>query len=829
MTTEDKDTRVDLDDILRQAITQDAVNEILFKFGAEKTIVNTEAANVARYANFRVQLFKHKKYILCPVPFFFDSERHIETGFALDVDIDYFVVLPYLQNYKLHKMLLLYSLPHCVHRGITVDAERYETISDEVKSTSNIASAMLFVTNLINDLAVGIDAPFEFFDSKLYLQLINRVLSVKDKRWVNPKIAEMRFKQLARQLDDLDPSNEFYENNRRRAMLSLAFFLFGFEDSIPNDGFFNHVTRDIIEPYALDILNYIVQSIESRNQHHIFSIENFIKLARYCTPSAIRPSIDAAFRIIMKEHQFEQGAALIDATGVRPGPEFARAVFKALYNQPDDLETVRVAEQVAKLTGIRPSEEFFRNLFQIDKFWFPQRKQAVFWINARFNELRVAKLAEMLSNKDIIGQYDGRARNIIILSIIDALFSWHIQPEKARTDDTPYVFKMLFSTGQEPAYVDDINVEPLAPHAHHIYAYLLSNNCIKEARQFHARIKIKPAIKEFQFHTIIKKSMAVLQGAREPRVDDVGDIIRNIAWLRDITGFKVIFDTGIAIHQFDRLLRACKIHEASILQALFGKTIPPIDEAVREAYEQAYLDYKFDDAALIEFLTGKKADASVIHMVYDVRLAQGLNDDLKELAKRTGILPNKKTVHEAFKTLFQQRKFQDASELRSWAGIAPDQRDVDKCFKELVAARDFTAAKDLLEASSRALGAETVQDVFRELVRLGRIADAQGFQRLSHARPEPRMIRSRLRVLVVDGRLDDARRISEWTGMMPEDYVVDDEMTTLLTQGHVHEARQLAEWTGRKPTKKILELVARVLEIDNDLDAVKSLKEWALE
>jgi hypothetical protein len=218
--------RLFLESIVARAVDPEAIQGILQQFAIENTITAPDLENWTRFARVKIRQVGGTLYILCPVPIFSDDARHLETGFAIDIDQDHFDVYPYMHDNASSEVLILNRLPHCVVRAIKMTASSYQEIGDSLKAVANETSAVLFISNLYTELGAGLDSPIEFFDNKLFQQLIGKVLSVKDGKWVNTRIVRARFDQLMYQLDHLALDSSFHEESKKRVMASLAHFLF---------------------------------------------------------------------------------------------------------------------------------------------------------------------------------------------------------------------------------------------------------------------------------------------------------------------------------------------------------------------------------------------------------------------------------------------------------------------------------------------------------------------------------------------------------------------------------------------------------------------------
>ncbi|NMC06231.1 MAG: hypothetical protein GYA24_13530 [Candidatus Lokiarchaeota archaeon] len=236
--------------ILERALDPAVIDGILKAFGMRKAKRVARVEHIKADARFRVEKIEDFHYILCPVPCFYDAARKMECGFAIDVDQDHFDVLPYMHDRGTGAYRVFGELPHCVHMALNVHGTDYTRVSDNLKESVNENSAIYFINHLLSDLAMGDDAPFDIFESKLYLQLINRLVETGDPCWCNEKLVEQKLAQLVAQIEGLDPADPFYENNLTRVGVYLSQFLFGYEDSMEARGFASLVSKDVIKKHA---------------------------------------------------------------------------------------------------------------------------------------------------------------------------------------------------------------------------------------------------------------------------------------------------------------------------------------------------------------------------------------------------------------------------------------------------------------------------------------------------------------------------------------------------------------------------------------------------
>ncbi|MDD5417362.1 MAG: hypothetical protein PHW96_00550, partial [Candidatus Nanoarchaeia archaeon] len=356
---------MELQEILEQALNPEAIIEITSKYSPEHSLIleNKESTETAQFSRFRIQKINGKDYIICPIPFLFNEERKIETGFAIDVSQDYFMVYPFMQNWNDKKTLILQKLPHCVHKAIKLDTSKNE-ISEEIVQTANETSAILFISNMLNDLSVGIESPLEFFDDKLYQQLINRILTVKEPGWENKKVIDLRFKQILKQYEytEMDPENPMYENNMLRNNISLCNLLFGCEDNFPNQGLISFLPKEekCIEPYVNDLYQLLFSGLPEHNMTK--TIKNVEKLCEFTNILPRNELVQEAYRYILeciKDTKFPSyipiALRLKQATNIPVGIEH-KDLINIIYNDLIRNNNLHSAENLYELTNILPTE-----------------------------------------------------------------------------------------------------------------------------------------------------------------------------------------------------------------------------------------------------------------------------------------------------------------------------------------------------------------------------------------------------------------------------------------------------------------------------------------
>ncbi|MBD3312221.1 hypothetical protein GF352_02075 [archaeon] len=295
-------------EFLDEVLNPEVLSEIVDKYSSNslvKTLVNNNVEEGAKYSMVRVERINSEEYILCPVLDLFDEELNNEVGFAVSVDQDYFDVYAYECNHNKGKYKVLSKLPHCVHKSVTLEGSDYSKVSESVKKTANIDSAILFINNYLTDQAIGLDSPIELFDNKLYQQLINR-LTIHGN---NKKAVSLRLDALLKNYDYLDENDPMYENNLNRANVHLINFLFGCEDNINNKGFIKMIKPEQIKKHIQKIYDTLFK------KGWIFEVKRLIEI------SGIQPkkeTIQKYYDSFLKRGLISSAKRLRRMSGIKP-------------------------------------------------------------------------------------------------------------------------------------------------------------------------------------------------------------------------------------------------------------------------------------------------------------------------------------------------------------------------------------------------------------------------------------------------------------------------------------------------------------------------------
>jgi len=356
-------------EVLNQALNKDVLSEIISKYSDNiwvKTLINNSAGGDAKYLMVRPKMIEGIEYILCPVLGLFDEASNNEVGFAISVDQDYFDVYAYEHNHNNNESKVLNKLPHCIHKAVLLDGSDYSRISDEVKMTANIDSAILFINNYLTDQAIGLDSPFELFDNKLYQQLINRLTTHGN----NKKAVNLRLESLLENYDYLDENDPLYENNLLRANTHLTNFLFGCEDSIESKGFRHMIKPEQIKTHIQQLYNSLFQQGWIRDAK---DLSNW---------SGIQPKeevVQTGYEKLFQKGRIRDARDLSKWSGIQPKEEVVQTGYEALFQQG----WIGDARYLSEWSGIQPifKEEavqtHYEALFQ--KGWISNAKDLSNW------------------------------------------------------------------------------------------------------------------------------------------------------------------------------------------------------------------------------------------------------------------------------------------------------------------------------------------------------------------------------------------------------------------------------------------------------------------
>ncbi len=794
-----------LESIVARALDPESIASLVQQFAVEKTLGMPGLTSHARDARVRIQSLAGTPYILCPVPPLFDETRGIETGFALDVDQDHFDVYPFMCSHESGEHIILSRLPHCVVRAIKVDAGSYQAIDDKLKEVANESSAILFISNLYTELGVGLDSPVEFFDDRLFQQLIGKVLSVKEGKWVNYRIVSLRFNQLIRQLDMLDEGSTSYAENKQRVIANLAHFVFEttriirIEDllaSVDPEAFYS-----IIDPVIAHLLSnrdYAIVSEMIKNACYraprgvlapVFSrlvagghFDHALALERvtgqsYCTDVAIARD---AYAITMRAGSISR----IDSIASFLGIPFDADPAEIRRTVNDLVSTGRVADaiELERLAGgsYKPDENVVREAFatllaggrvsealRLDQ-WTGISYQAT-------EEEVVATAVPLLAKGDI--------------AAVELLISWTRVAWHPRKEDVQGILSELVRQGRVDSaiaveswsktmyesQVQDIQAgyKALLPDAK---AILLN---IDIAKRLGTWIKVPPA-EEFVHELYTTALHAPVDEDR--RLDSLSSLL-------DWTGVKPRSTPIIA--EFKAALRPGQLKNGSVsfirrLSELAGIRVPSTlaSEAFTALLSPPLRSYSIDDAAQLFALTGSKPGLDLIQTAYRCILERQVID-LKETPVAA------------------------ARRLQDWTSIPPNESV-----------------------------ARTGQDL--ALLR-GDLASARGIGDWMGIKPSAGLVRDAIAVLLqhpdpVGEWHDMVVEIANWTGIKPDDGMIQSAYTVILlgrwlTPESIEAAESLDRLTHVEPETKIVdkarEKLAREVQLGYERSEVsRMLEDW---
>ena len=357
-------------EVLNKALNSDALAEIMSKYsdnGLVKFLVNSGAARDASHSMVRPENVDGAEYLLCPVLNLFDEELNNEVGFAVSVDEDHFDVYAYEHNYDNGKSKVFSKLPHCVHKAIVLEGSDYSQISDEVKITANIDSAILFINNYLTDQAVGLDSPVEFFDNKLYQQLINRLTSSG-----NNKVIKLRLETLLKNYETLDEDDAMYENNLERANIHLINFLFGCEDNISNQGLLQKIETEPIKPHIQQLYNSLIQNGWMYNAKELEEWSNI-------QPHFNKNIIQKAYKNLIQNGFIKYAKELKEWTNIQPPENIIQKEYEKLIQKG----WIGNAKQLNEWTNIQPDKNIIQKEYEklIQNRMIEDAKKLYEWTN----------------------------------------------------------------------------------------------------------------------------------------------------------------------------------------------------------------------------------------------------------------------------------------------------------------------------------------------------------------------------------------------------------------------------------------------------------------
>ncbi|MHA1274293.1 MAG: hypothetical protein ACTSQS_12780, partial [Promethearchaeota archaeon] len=363
-------------------------------------------------------------YLLLPVPHLYNDEKDIEAGFAVNATPDNFDVYAYMYNYNSDELLILSKLPHCVHKAFVLDAQDYELIEERDVSLPNRMSAILFISNYLTDLKAGIKGtPMDYFDDKLYQQLITRLISVHEPNWCSDKLIELRFNQLLENYNQLNENDELYKNSLLRANIHMINFLFGCEDNISNKGFLTHIDPSKFKPYIQKLYQSLIIELELK-KIKVLSEWSGVK------PKFNKSIIQSYYKELFEKQKIDDVKSLIEFSGIMPNEEDIQHAYKSLFEK----SLISLARKLLRFVKIKPNNSIIQSYC---KTLLDQNK-----INST---KELFKLSGIKSIEDIVQScYKVLFKKQKIHDIINLIEFSGILPNE---EDIQYAYKLLFENG----------------------------------------------------------------------------------------------------------------------------------------------------------------------------------------------------------------------------------------------------------------------------------------------------------------------------------------------------------------------------------------------
>ncbi|MHA1283432.1 MAG: hypothetical protein ACTSQP_13065, partial [Promethearchaeota archaeon] len=342
-------------------LLKDISPELMAKLNVEgKVLINKDIKKQARQY-LRIVSKNNCDYLLLPVPHLYNDEKDIEAGFAVNATPDNFDVYAYMYNYNSDELLILFKLPHCVHKAFVLDAENYELIEERDVSLPNRMSAILFINNYLTDLKAGIKGtPMDYFDDKLYQQLITRLISVHDPNWCSDKLIELRFNQLLENYKIINENDPLYESNLLRANVHLINFLFGCEDNISNKGFLTRIDPSKFKPYIQKLYQSLIIKLELK-KIKVLSEWSGVK------PEFNKSTIQSYYKSLFEKQKIDDVKSLFEFSGIMPNEEDIQYAYKILLEKG----LISLARKLLWFVKIKPNDYIIQSCY---KDLFEKRK-----------------------------------------------------------------------------------------------------------------------------------------------------------------------------------------------------------------------------------------------------------------------------------------------------------------------------------------------------------------------------------------------------------------------------------------------------------------------
>jgi hypothetical protein len=765
-----------LESIVARAVDTDSIAGILEQFEVERSISAPEVATWARQSSVRVHNVNGTEYIFCPVPLFYDEERGVEIGFAIDVDQDHFDVYPYLFKGS-NEYTILTKLPHCVVRAIKIDATSYEEVTDTLKDVANESSAILFISNLYTELEAGARSPVEFFDDGLFQQLLTRVLGIKGATAASNRLITIRFDQLLRQLDGLDESMPSFKERRARALVGLGRFLFDTVRVVGIDALFEHVDREKFGAIIDNALKALIDGHELA-----ITLELILELAEVLDPATIQAT-------------------------------FAVLVSRGHYNQAMKLET-RLKHVFGKDEGV------VQQVFEITiKDGLIDRLPAL----ERFFDTHVIVRPSVLQQacNDLV-----REGSIARAMELERVSGMKCQPEER---DIEAAYSRLLSVGK----VDEAialetwtGVAFQADDERQVQSAInrmIVDGDIDQAIRLAEWIHTSPSPDQLQVMVASKRLV------RLGRVDEAS---RLVVW----AGFEWTPVEADVQEGYARVLGlaepvAQRVAKAKAIEATTN--IPVQESIIMAVYDRIFTEAQGDldrlhDAAAIHEWSDVSPPRDIVQDAFKaifvaMRDNQRLIWDAQTLAGWAGTMPKATAVLAEYKHYLKQQIFQTQNismvlQLASWTGMEIPAPMVQDGFTSLLSppirSDGLTNAEMLSEATGLKPPDQLVQETFRCIferqvidIRAPPVVVAQQLSKWTGIEPSPAMAKTGQEAALFRGDIAMARDIESWLALTPANETILDAYRCLFQSedADVGKISELEAWTGVAPTNEMVQ------------------------
>ena len=807
-----------LTSILEQSVKPEAIQEILRLFHVEKTLAIDDPCKIASWANYRVDEIDHQNYILCPVPFLHDPKTGIEVGFAIDVDVDSFMVYPYLHDEARKRSIVLDNLPHCVHAAIVMDARDYSLLNSEAVEMSNEASAIFFITNLINDIAVGLDSPVEFFDNRLYLQLLLRLTGQRITGWETRRLAALRFKHLVRQYQELDTTSDMYENNVQRVLLYMDLFLFGDLEVNFGGSFLSRANVADLQAMSPVLHRMWIKQYRAYEQDKNPEYPPFKKNQLLARRARVKPPEDVIhdmYEIILSmAHETDSELLLQDLkeaflwTGETPSREQVQKVFfrlvaakkfttiEQLSNWTSLIPTTKIAKlwykvilesifpseqdlsnelnRICKVTNVAFDDHLIEDLHKIDDYWNPGWQSIHPSIERRFAKLKVTAMIAMLEKLANTRIGKDKHWTAAVASLTDGVF-----------------YRMGLDMTVD---LDMFDKKALASRAKDVFGELFARGDIAGMVKWHQWIGAEP----------------------------------------DRKGIDAMINQKPAVAWMESLIMKGDWDGARFLMWL--PTDPMILPAsmVNRCFFEFFMKLDFANVELLEEFSWQKYTPETIQNVYESLLDANDVHKFWEIYRYSKLLPvlTDMSLSLVFNGLLQDRAFNAIEKLHEVVKKVPrlDQGVVQGAFKWLLARQDFSRATQMAKILGTRWSNDSVQAIYKNLLKAGNmmaIALVHSYTMVAVDIPED-VLKEGFEILLGERRFDDARVLCELTGspVVVDDNFIDGLQIQLLGALDLSTSRKLSSLTGKPLTEKVIATMQEWFSGTKNARAIATLEEF---